>query len=105
MKNHRATGRPRGRPTSLPFDLDELVLCDLESRMDKTTLLVTPSLSQMAKRLNVSLASVKRVVASLRNSGFIELCYTKKRPDAGVCTIHYKLPRYGSRQDSSACGS
>ena len=105
MKSHRATGRPRGRPPSLPFDLDEQVLCDLESRMDKATLLVTPSLSQMARRLKVSLASIKRVVTSLRNSGFIELCYTKKRPTDKVCTIRYKLPRYESRNPSSSCGS
>ena len=105
MKSHRATGRPRGRPPSLPFDLDEQVLCDLESRMDKTTLLVTPSLSQIANKLNVSRASIKRVVASLRSSGYIELCYTKKRPTDKVCTILYKLLRHDSRQTASTCGS
>ena len=85
----------------MPFDLAEQILCDLESRMDKTTLLVIPSLSQMAKRLNVSLASIKRVVACLRNSGFIELCYTKKRPTDKVCAILYKLPHYYARNLSS----
>ena len=105
MKSHRATGRPRGRPPSLPFDLDEQVLRDLESRMDKATLLVTPSLSQMARRLKVSLSSIKRVVVSLRNSGYIELCYTKKRPTVKVYTILYKLLRYDARQASSASGS
>ena len=96
---------PRGRPPSLPFDLDEQVLCDLESRMDKTTLLVTPSLSQIANKLKVSRASIKRVVASLRSSGYIELCYTKKRPTDKVCTILYKLLRHDSRQTASTCGS
>jgi Mn-dependent DtxR family transcriptional regulator len=105
MKSHRATGRPRGRPPSLPFDLDEQVLRDLESRMDKTTLLVTPSLSQMARRLKVSLSSIKRVIVSLRNSGYIELCYTKKRPTDKVYTILYKLLRYDSGLSSSTCGS
>ena len=80
-------------------------MCDLESRMDKTTLLVTPSLGQIAKRLKVSRASIKRVVARLRNSGYIELCYTKKRPTDKICTILYKLLRYESRHASSACGS
>ena len=70
------------------------MLRDLESRMDKTTLLVTPSLSQIAERLKVSRASIKRVVASLRNSGYIELCYTKKRPTDNFHTILYKLPRH-----------
>ena len=105
MKSHRSTGRPRGRPPSLPFDLDEQVLCDLESRMDTTTFLVTPSLSQIARRLKVSRASIKRVVARLRNSGYIELCYIKKRPTDKICTILYKLLRYESRHTSSACGS
>ena len=105
MKSHRSTGRPRGRPPSLPFDLDEQVLCDLESRMDKATLLVTPSLSQMARRLKVSLASIKRVVASLRNSGFIELCYIKEQPTDKLYTVLYKLPQYNPEQTSSTCGS
>ena len=73
--------------------------------MDKTTLLVTPSLGQIARRLKVSRASIKRVVARLRNSGYIELCYTKKRPTDKICTILYKLLRYESRHTSSACGS
>ena len=49
MKSHRATGRPRGRPPSLPFDLAEKILCDLESRMDKTTQLVVPDLGNLQK--------------------------------------------------------
>ena len=76
-------------------------MCDLESRMDKATMLVTPSLSQIAKRLKVSRASIKRVVAKLRNSGYIELCHTKKRPADKVYTILYKMLPREPRQTSS----
>ena len=105
MKSHRATGRPRGRPPSLPFDLDEQVLRDLEGRLDKTTLLVTPSLSQMARRLKVSLSSIKRVVSSLRNSGFIELCHVKKRPTDKVSTILYRILNSVLPSIETHCGS
>ncbi len=105
MKSHRSTGRPRGRPPSLPFDLDEQVLCDLESRMDTTTFLVTPSLSQIARRLKVSRASIKRVVARLRNSGYIELCCTKKRPTDKIGIILYKLLRHDPRHTNSVSGA
>ena len=90
---HRATGRPRGRPPKLPAELPEQVMCDLESRMDKTTLLVAPQLGPLAKKLNISRSSLKRIVVSLRNSGFIELCHVKKRPTDKIFTILYKLPR------------
>ena len=100
MKSHRATGRPRGRPPSLPFDLGEQILCDLESRMDKTTQLVVPDLGNLAKRLNVSRSSIKREITSLRNCGYIELQYIKKRPTDKVFTILYKLKRFAPAQNS-----
>jgi DNA-binding IclR family transcriptional regulator len=105
MKSHRATGRPVGRPTTLPFDLSEQILRDLESRMDKTTLLVAPQLGPLAKKLNISRSSLKRIVVSLRNSGFIELCHVKKRPTDKLLTILYKLPRSLKANDSVPCGS
>ena len=75
----------------MPFDLGEQILCDLESRMDKTTQLVVPALGNLAKRLNVSRSSIKREITSLRNCGYIELQYTKKRPTDRVYTILYQL--------------
>ena len=102
---HRATGRPRGRPPKLPAELPEQVMCDLESRMDKTTLLVAPQLGPLAKKLNISRSSLKRIVVSLRNSGFIELCHVKKRPTDKIFTILYKLPRSLKANDSVPCGS
>ena len=102
---HRATGRPRGRPPKLSADLPEQVMCDLESRMDKTTLLVAPQLGALAKKLNISRSSLKRIVVSLRNSGFIELCHVKKRPNDKLFTILYKLPRSLEANGSVPCGS
>ena len=89
----------------MPFDLDEQVMRDLESRMDKATLLVAPCLSQIARRLKVSRASIKRIIASLRNSGYIELCYVKKRPTDKISTILYKMLRTDPGQTSPTCGS
>ncbi|MBR4653154.1 MAG: HTH domain-containing protein [Kiritimatiellae bacterium] len=105
MKSHRATGRPRGRPPSLPSDLPEQILRDLESRMDKTTQLVIPDLGNLAKRLNVSRSSIKREITGLRNCGYIELQYIKKRPTNRIYTILYKLKRPVLAQNSPSCGS
>ena len=66
--------------------------------MDKTTILVMPSLSQIARRLKAGRASIMRLAARIRNSGYIELCHTKKWPTDKICTILYKLLRYESRQ-------
>ena len=88
---HRATGRPRGRPPSLPYDLPEQILRDLESRMDRATGLVRPQVASLARKLNVSVSSVKRTVTGLRNSGFIELCHIKKRPTDKVSSIMYRI--------------
>ena len=100
MKKHRATGRPRGRPPTLPFDLAEQILRDLESRMDKTTQLVVPDLGNLAKRLNVSRSSIKREITSLRNCGYIELQYITKRPTDRVYAILYKLKSSVQAQNS-----
>ena len=105
MKKHRATGRPRGRPPTLPFDLPEQILRDLESRMDKTTQLVVPDLGNLAKRLNVSRSSIKREITSLRNCGYIELQYIKKHPTDRVHTILYKLKNSAQAQNSPRTGA
>ena len=90
-----------GRPTTLPFDLSEQILRDLESWMDKTTLLVRPDLGNLARRLKVSRSSLKREIVGLRNSGYIELQYTKKHPTDKIYTILYKMARSKPDQSSS----
>ena len=84
----------------MPFDLAEQILRDLESRMDKTTQLVVPDLGNLAKRLNVSRSSIKREITSLRNCGYIELQYIKKRPTDRVYAILYKLKSSVQAQNS-----
>ena len=102
---HRATGRPRGRPPSLPFDLAEQILRDLESRMDRNTMLVRPEIASMARKLNVSRSSIKREIASIRNNGFIELCHISKSPTDKVCTVMYRILRPVLPNPDSHCGS
>ena len=96
-RNHRATGAPRGRPPSLPFDLGERILTNLENRMDPKTGLVRPLLARIAREIGVSLSSIKREVASLRRSGFIESVCLNDRPDKRMMTIYYRLPKSASR--------
>ena len=105
MKKHRRTGRPVGRPPTLPFDLPEQILRDLESRMDKTTLLVRPDIGNLAKRLKVSRSSIKREIVSLRNSGFIELQHINEHPTDKISTILYKLTKAAPAQNSADTGS
>ena len=59
--------------------------------MDRATGLVRPQVARLARKLNVSVSSVKRTVSGLRNSGFIELCHVKKRPTDKVSTILYRI--------------
>ena len=73
---------------------------DLENRMDKTTQLVVPDLGKLARRLNVSRSSIKREITSLRNCGYIELQYIKKRPTDRVYAILYKLKSSVQAQNS-----
>ena len=71
-KPHRATGVPRGRPPSLPFDLGEQILAALERRMDPATRTVRPDWKGLARELHVSRSTISRVAASLKRSGFFE---------------------------------
>ncbi len=93
MKSHRATGRPRGRPPTLPWDIDNLVLESLEQRMDPATRMVCPDWKGMARKLKVSRSTISRVIARLRNSGFIESVSTPVRPGSPIMHISYRLKR------------
>ncbi|MBQ3341741.1 MAG: HTH domain-containing protein [Kiritimatiellae bacterium] len=94
MKSHRATGRPRGRPSIIPWDLGEQILCDLESRMDKANNTVRPDWKGMARRLHVSRSTISREIANLRNSGFIESFSAPIRQGSDILTILYRLKRF-----------
>ena len=98
MKPHRTTGRPRGRPSTLPFDIDEKVLCSLERRMDPKTRLVRPDWKGMARELDVSRTTISRIAASLKRSGFFEsVCVPLRRGSR----LNYTLYRITDRSQNS----
>ena len=68
-------------------------------------MLVAPALSQIALRLKVSRASIKRAVVRLRNSGFIELCYIKRQPTDKMSATFYKMVKSAPAQTATNCGS
>ena len=93
MKSHRATGNPRGRPPTVPFEIDDLVMDSLERRLNPATQLVWPDWKGMARELNVSRSTISRVVARLRNSGFIESVGIPIRPGSKIMHIAYRLKK------------
>ena len=88
---YKPTGRPNGRPPSLPSNLGNLIMEDLKSRMDPVTRMVVPKLSALVRKLKVSRSSLKRTMKVLRENGAFELVYVKRTPEAKVCTIYYKI--------------
>ena len=91
MKSHRATGNPRGRPPTVPFEIDDQVLNSLERRLNPATQLVWPDWKGMARELKVSRSTISRVVARLRNSGFIESVGIPIRSGSKIMHIAYRL--------------
>ena len=106
---HRATGRPRGRPPSLPYDLAEQILRDLESRMDHSTMLIRPEIASMARKLNVSRSSIKREIVSIRNNGFATSIKAQLTRSVPSCTEsfapHYQAPTLIVAHNSRRRGS
>ena len=90
-KPHRATGAPRGRPPTLPFDIDDQMLTALERRMDPATRIVRPDWKGLARELHVSRSTISRVVASLKRSGFFESIYVPVSPGSEEVYTLYKL--------------
>ena len=88
---YKPTGRPNGRPPSLPRNLGELAMRDFVSRMDPHTGLVLPDLSRFALSLHVSRSSLKNVVRRLRDRGLLELVFIKQTPDAKIAAIYYRV--------------
>ncbi len=78
--------------------------------MDRSTMLVRPEITSMAKKLNVSRSSIKREIVSIRNNGFLELCHIYKShiyksPTDKVCTIMYRILRPSLPSTDTHCGS
>ena len=96
MKKHRATGNPRGRPPSVPFDIDDQVLKALERRMDADTHTVRPNWKGLARELHVSRSTISRVMVRLKSSGFIESIYVPANAKKTFFYTLYRLPSSSS---------
>jgi len=88
-KPHRATGNPRGRPPTVPFDLNERIYKMLERRVNPETGLVKPDWKGLARELGVSRSTIARHMVGLRHSGFVESVYVKINPKCTV--VYYRL--------------
>ena len=93
MKKHRATGNPRGRPPSVPFDLPDQIYELLKSRMDPVTHLVYPQWKELARALHVSRSTISRVMPTLKSAGLIESVVVPSPKDARIKHILYKVIR------------
>ena len=90
---HRATGNPRGRPPSVPFDLGDRIYAILKSRMDPVTHLVHPQWQSLARELHVSRSTISRVMPELKSAGLIESVVMPSPKDARIKHILYKVIR------------
>lgn len=88
---YKPTGRPNGRPPTLPYNIDEMVLSDLTERMDPSTKLVLPRIAIIARKVGASRSFIKRVIKDLRDAGALELVYQKKDSGAKLLTIYYRI--------------
>ncbi|MBQ8112253.1 MAG: hypothetical protein IJ146_03510 [Kiritimatiellae bacterium] len=90
---HRATGRSRGRPTSVPFSLGDQIYDILKSRMDPVTHLVYPQWQRLARELHVSRSTISRVMPGLKSAGFIESVIVPMSKDGKIKRIVYRILR------------
>ena len=63
---HRATGNPRGRPPSIPADLNQRIMASLRRRTNPATGLVRPDWKGMAREFGVSRSTIARQMIGLR---------------------------------------
>ncbi len=90
-RSHRATGRPRGRPPKLAWNIDNQVLNSLERRIDPATSMVRPNWKGMARELHVSRSTISRIVKRLRSSGVIESITVPVRPGSKILHVYYRI--------------
>lgn len=88
-KPHRATGNPRGRPVSLPQDLDTKIYKLLKSRVDPTTGLIKPDWKGMARELGVSRSTIARQMVYVRQFGGIESVIVHPKPH--ISHVYYRI--------------
>ena len=85
MKNHRATGNPRGRPPTVPFDLPHHMLEFIRRRIDPKTGLSSVTWMELAREFHVSRSTIARRMQDLRESGDVESIWVKVSPKVSVC--------------------
>ena len=99
---HRATGRPRGRPPSVPFDLDTQIYDVLHRKMNPDTHMVRPQWKELARELGVSRSTISRVMPSLKSAGLIESVLVTSSKNAKFKYVLYKVNDWGRQND--LCG-
>ncbi len=99
MENKPAR-RPVGRPRSLPTNLPDIIMSDFESRMNPETCLVVPGVSDLARKLKISRATIKRIVKSLRDSGLLELEYIESSTLPGQYRLYYRIKKCRKGNDT-----
>ena len=90
---HRATGNPRGRPPSVPFDLGDRIYEILKSRMDPVTHLVHPQWQSLARELHVSRSTISRVMPELKSAGLIESIIVPLSKNGRIKRVVYRILR------------
>lgn len=90
---HRATGNPRGRPPSVPFNLSDQIYEILKSRMDQVTHLVYPQWQRLARELHVSRSMISRVMPELKSAGFIESAVVPLSKNGRIKRVVYRILR------------
>lgn len=88
---HRATGRPRGRPPSVPFDLGTRIYDALKRKMDPDTRMVRPQWKELARELGVSRSTISREMPHLKAAGLIESVVMTSEKNARFKYILYKV--------------
>lgn len=88
---HRATGRPRGRPPSVPFDLGTRIHDALKRKMDPDTRMVRPQWKELARELGVSRSTISREMPHLKAAGLIESVVMTSERNARFKYILYKV--------------
>lgn len=88
---HRATGRPRGRPPSVPFDLGTRIYDALKRKMDPDTRMVRPQWKELARELGVSRSTISREMPHLKAAGLIESVVMTSEKNSRFKYILYKV--------------
>ena len=93
---HRATGRPRGRPATVPFDLDNRIYELLKRKMDPATHMVAPQWKELARELGVSRSTISRNIPYLKAAGLVESVIECSSADARMKRVLYKVNNYSN---------